>query len=158
MGEIKPVNSQRSSFFDETPPDGVRIARMMEWENGAPKPKYSINFDETIYKQTIQTALALPYRGQFDPETGAYTVEPEFEGLPNGVVAILRIAEQAANGDISAFRELSDRVAGKPKQEVQSTNLNLGYDDWLKQLPDDKNEKQVVEVPSEKAIQNDVFT
>jgi hypothetical protein len=50
-------------------------------------------------------------------------------------LAALRMAQAGAMGDLSATREMMDRVLGKPKQYSENTTLSLTLDDVLMGRP-----------------------
>lgn len=57
------------------------------------------------------------------------------EGLPTKRLRQIarKIAQRAEQGDIRAFAEIVDRLAGKPTQQVQ-TQVSMSHEDWLAQL------------------------
>ena len=61
-------------------------------------------------------------------------IDVEFEGKTNGEVAMMRLTEAAARGDLKALDMLMDRVTGKPKITTENKNLNLTYEDLLDQI------------------------
>jgi hypothetical protein len=74
------------------------------------------------------TALSLPYK------TDPFSVsDEEFVGMTNAEVMLVRMARLAAGGDLSAANVLLDRVLGKPKQSIESKNVNVSYADVLKE-------------------------
>ncbi len=75
------------------------------------------------------TALSLPYkRTEDEKEKG---IGAEFEGMTNIEVAMVRLAEAAAQGDKRALDMLQDRVVGKPMISTENKNINLTYEDFL---------------------------
>lgn len=44
-----------------------------------------------------------------------------------------KIAQRAEQGDIRAFAEIVDRLAGKATQQVQA-QVNMSHEDWLERL------------------------
>lgn len=82
----------------------------------------------------LLAALALPYAGTKDPVTQEVSVEPEYFGLSNAEVMALKIANRAAGGDLDAAKLILDRILGKPKQQVETTNLNLTLGEYLSQI------------------------
>jgi hypothetical protein len=74
------------------------------------------------------------YERERDAILDKYHAEVEkFAGMTNAEVMMVRQAEKAANGDSGAANDILDRVLGKPKQSVESKNLNLTYEDMLKE-------------------------
>jgi len=49
-------------------------------------------------------------------------------------VAMLRLAQSGSEGNISAIREMLDRIMGKPKQYIESSNLNVTLDELLRDI------------------------
>ena len=87
------------------------------------------------------TVLSLPYkRTELEIELG---VDEEYEGKTNGEVALMRLATEAARGNLKAVDMLLDRVTGKPKITTENKNINLTYEDLLDQIA--KNEEMGVE-------------
>ncbi len=75
------------------------------------------------------TVLSLPYRRtKLEIELG---IDEVFEGKTNGEVALMRLAVNAARGDMKAIDMLLDRVTGKPKITTENKNLNLTYENLL---------------------------
>ena len=50
--------------------------------------------------------------------------------LPNGLVASIKILEQAKDGDVQSFNAYMDRMEGRPKQ-VNETEMNFNMRDPL---------------------------
>ncbi len=75
------------------------------------------------------TVLSLPYlRTDFEKEMN---LDERFEGMTNAEVAMILIAEAAANCDQKALDMLQDRVVGKPKMTSENKNINMTYEDLL---------------------------
>lgn len=53
-------------------------------------------------------------------------------------LAAVKLAVQAADGDLNATKELLDRVLGKAKQYSENTNVNMTLDDVLKQMESER--------------------
>lgn len=60
-------------------------------------------------------------------------LEPEFHGLTNAEVMMIRVARRAAAGDFSATDMILDRVLGKPKQSSENVNVKVTYEDFLRE-------------------------
>lgn len=105
----------------------------IKWVNGVPEPVYK-DITPTSIKQLANVALSMPYEGEIDPNLGIKIVEPRFQGMTNAEVMWVKIAEQAASGDLDAAKIILDRVLGKPKQSVESTSLSMTYEQYLEHL------------------------
>lgn len=108
-------------------------ATAIQWVNGVPEPAFR-NINPTSIKQLATTALSLPYVGEFDEELGIFIIEPRFQGLSNAEVMWIKVAEKAAGGDLGATNIILDRILGKPKQSVESANVNMSYQEFLEVL------------------------
>ncbi len=86
------------------------------------------------------TVLSLPYqRDEFEKEMGK---DEEFEGMTNGEVAFIRLANAAAHGDQKALDMLQNRIVGMPKISTENKNINLTYEDFLAAIGEkEENEK-----------------
>lgn len=83
----------------------------------------------------FMASLSLPYEGEYDLETGeALPIPPRFQGLTNIEVAAIKAAERASRGDIETLKFLVERLQGKPKQQVENTNVNISLTDLLKSI------------------------
>ncbi len=105
----------------------------IQWINGVPEPAYK-NITPTSIKQLANVALSMPYEGEFNAELGINVIEPRFQGMSNAEVMWVKLAEQAANGNLDAAKIILDRVLGKPKQSVESTSLSMTYEQYLEHL------------------------
>jgi hypothetical protein len=83
-----------------------------------------------LTKPQIETLAAVALSLPYDDPLG---LDPEFDGMTNAEVMMVRMARKAAAGDLSVASELLDRVLGRPKQSVESKSLNLTYEDFLKE-------------------------
>ncbi len=107
------------------------VQTIIKWVEGKPVPTHIGIMNKEAVAELPITVLSLPYeRTEFEKEMG---VDKEFEGLTNGEVALIIQARRASRGDSRALDMLMDRIVGKPKQQVESKNLNLTYEDWLKE-------------------------
>lgn len=105
----------------------------IEWVNGVPEPVYK-NITPSSVKQLANTALSLPYQGEYIPELDTYIIEPRFQGMSNAEVMWIKMAEKAATGDLKAAEMILDRVLGKPKQSVESATMTMNYTEFLDYL------------------------
>ena len=62
--------------------------------------------------------------------------DPKYEGMTRLEVAILSLARDAAT-DPDARKEFLDRSMGKPRQRVDSMNVNVTLQGFLEQLADE---------------------
>lgn len=65
--------------------------------------------------------------------------DPRFQGKTRLEAAVLSLAEDAPH-DPQARTEFLDRVMGKPRQRVDSTNLNVTLSGFLEQLAEEESE------------------
>jgi hypothetical protein len=104
------------------------------FKDGTPviEDKYIISKHD-IEKITMH-ALSLPYEGHMHPGTHEMVFDSRFEGMLNAEVIEHQLVAAAVAGDLTAVRDIKDRLLGKPKQQVESTSIRLGYDDYLMEL------------------------
>lgn len=95
--------------------------------DGTPIINAAPTFTKAQIGEMALAALSLPYH---DP----LGLEPEFAGVTNAEVMMIKMARKAATGDIAATEMLLDRVLGKPKQTSEVQSLHLTYEDFLKDL------------------------
>lgn len=48
----------------------------------------------------------------------------------------LAIFERALNGDTKAFEVIRDTIGEKPKEQIESTNIEMSYEDYIKKIED----------------------
>ncbi|MDP7429978.1 MAG: hypothetical protein QGG97_00350 [Flavobacteriales bacterium] len=88
-------------------------------------------------------ALSLPYeRSEKDV---FLEKDSEFEGMTNAEVMNVRLARNAAKGDMDAIKTLQDRVLGKPKQQIESRSITETYTQYLERLAAAEEEKNLTE-------------
>lgn len=114
--------------------------KLIKWVDGTPVPYHQKPFNSDQIKQLIYAAATLPYEGvpyQVDPNDPAsiqYFVEPRFKGMTNAEVTAIRLAENAAFGNMEAVNSFYDRTLGKPKMAVETVNVSMGYQEFLDTL------------------------
>jgi hypothetical protein len=91
------------------------------------------------------TALSSPYSGFRNPETGMMEVEPEYFGMTNYEVIWLRMAQMAAQGSLDHAKYVMDRTIGRPKQSIESTNININYENFLDRLVQEETVNTIFE-------------
>jgi hypothetical protein len=102
------------------------------WKDDLPQTRSGQTMQRNHLQNLYHAALALPYKGEWNPDSQSWQVEPELRGLTNGEVMVLRQVRKAADGDSKAAENVLDRTLGKPKQAIESTNLNVSWRDVLK--------------------------
>lgn len=112
-----------------------RPKRLIEYDkDGVPHPYTEMRIPKSQVDNVLLAALNLPYDGCYDPVTGEAILEAEFDGLNYLEVGMIKMARRAASGDMDSFKYLVDRVAGKAKQAIETTNVNLTLQDVLSQM------------------------
>ena len=48
----------------------------------------------------------------------------------------IAIFERALNGDTKAFEIIRDTIGEKPKEQIESTNIEMSYEDYIKKIED----------------------
>ena len=48
----------------------------------------------------------------------------------------LAILQRAMNGDTKAFEVIRDTIGEKPKEQIESTNVEMSYEDYIKKIED----------------------
>lgn len=48
----------------------------------------------------------------------------------------IAIFERALNGDTKAFEVIRDTIGEKPKEQIESTNVEMSYEDYIKKIED----------------------
>lgn len=117
---------------------------IIKWVEGRPVPtKREIITKEAVADLPI-TVLSIPYRRT--PLEIEFKIDVHLEGMTNGEVMMLRVAEDAARGDHKAADMLLDRILGKPKMVSENTNLNVNYTDLLEEFAkeDESESKETI--------------
>ncbi len=135
-----------------------------DWRDGYPYPRALAPYTGEGYRSEFPAAAAQIYRpkkwrdwddkAQCGKEgcTGCYLEaggmmpgEDEFEGMTVTRVAAIRNARSASYGDFDAFDRQSDRVIGKPKQEVSTLNITMDVASVLDRIMIADQEKLKIE-------------
>nr|DAS93912.1 MAG TPA: hypothetical protein [Caudoviricetes sp.] len=48
----------------------------------------------------------------------------------------IAIFERALNGDTKAFEVIRDTIGEKPKEQIENTNIEMSYEDYIKKIED----------------------
>lgn len=117
---------------EPTPEPGALTVqrRLVAWDptTQAPTVKTVPMIPKSEIHNLAQAALSLPYH---DP----IGLEPEFAGMTNAEVMVIKLSREAARtGDSSLIETLLDRVLGKPKQSAEVLQVRANYEDYLKEL------------------------
>ena len=116
----------------QVPPSSKHFKKIIKWVDGAPVPAYRQILTNTSIQQLPLTVISMPYERTLEEELN--NIDPEFEGLSNGEVMLIRLAREAASGDPSAMTILLDRILGKPKFQAEIKTLSMNYQDFLEEL------------------------
>jgi hypothetical protein len=128
-----PVNDRANAVLPS-----AALGKVIEWKDGKPIPVTKPILSKDKIANIAQAAISLEYREEDD----VLGIDKEYYGLSIAEVLFIKMARSAAStGDIKVISALLDRVLGKPKQEVESKNLNMTYQDFLEQLA--RNEGEV---------------
>ena len=87
---------------------------------------------DTSISQIAESCLETVAQDKYDGD------DPRFQGKTRLEAAVLSLAKDATL-DADARREFLDRIMGKPKQRVDSVNVNMNLNDYLKQIADEEN-------------------
>jgi|TARA_B100001971_G_C18158369_1_gene519937 hypothetical protein len=113
------------------------------WEDGIPRVELRQMITKEVLVDLPVAALSLPYeRSEKDV---FLEKDSEFEGMTNAEVMNVRLARNAAKGDMDAIKTLQDRVLGKPKQQIESRSITETYTQYLERLAAAEEEKNLTE-------------
>lgn len=127
--------------------------KRIEWVNGMPVPVTDKPFTKETTRSLVNISMSTEYTPKYKRDSnGCETEELEegeerFIGLAVGEVMILRACDQAAWGDLDAFKYLMDRVIGKPVQATENININGTIEDYLSAVADQVTVQDVVSEP-----------
>ena len=160
MADNEETGAASPARKDLLPPSGLKggaLRRTITWgRDGLPVPTNVPLLSKPGIENLAVVAASLPYKvpdlvlppapavdaSKMDAERyelekarliAEHEAELEFDGLTNAEVMFIKIARRAASGDSAAENTLLDRMLGKPKQSVESKNLNLTYEDLLRE-------------------------
>lgn len=120
--------------FKRIPKAEIVAERYIDWEDGMPILKYRNVVKKEALVELTRHAISQPYEGEWDSFFQCYIKDPRFDGMTKAEVAQHKLADKAAAGDTDALKEITDRLVGKSKQQVETKNLNIGYEDYLLEL------------------------
>ena len=112
----------------------VSVERYIDWEDGMPVLRYRNVVKKEALAELKRHALSQHYEGEWCDILQCYIIDPRFEGMTKVEVMEHRLIDKAVSGNIEAIKEVNDRLLGKPKQQVESKNLNITYEDYLLEL------------------------
>lgn len=125
------------------------------WRNGLPYPEFGEPHTPETMLGLIKATARLPYEPQLDPTTQQIPPdEQKFVGMDMLEVANYKRAQRAATGSLEDLKSIEDRVIGKPKQQIESVQINATLQEWLEALPD-PTPKEIAEVTVIPAIEVD---
>jgi len=107
----------------------TRLTRWVTDDQGRPRPvpTYEHMYSVEDVKQMQMASASNKYKLMRDHEGNLAPGEQDYDGMACLEVALDRRAQAAAQGDLMALNQLEDRIVGKPKQEVQNTNISLSF-------------------------------
>jgi len=120
-------------------PPATRRNYEIVWENGVPRavvpqPKFSKANASNLLAELSVLNLNFPYDGD----------NPKYFGKSQGEAIAGQFVDAAAAGDMSAIKELMDRVMGKPQQNIKSVQVKGTLGDFLDTL--DTSEEDVIDI------------
>jgi len=118
-------------YLDPANEDNYPSNRYIRWVNGKAVPYDRKPLHKDAAQSIYNSWAALPYEGAWDADIQQKVINPEYVGMLNLEVLIVEQFKRAQAGDQKAISEIMDRILGKPKQSVESTNMNLSYTDFL---------------------------
>ena len=122
-------------------PEYKAAGKLIRWENGVPIPCTKRIVKPENIQDIIQAAVSLPFTVDDDD----YDLYPELYGLSYAEVAAIKLARNAAKGDTTAINALLDRMVGKPKQSIETKNLNMSYQDYLDKVGKQTQEQEALQ-------------
>lgn len=148
---IQMIQSENGTYV---PRSQIYSERYVDWEDGMPVVRYKNVVRKEAINELTRHALSQPYEGEWDPVEKCFVIDPRFEGMTKAEVIEHRLVDKAAAGNVEAIKEIKDRLMGKPKQQVESKNLNISYEDYLTELA--RSEGMLDDEPSEES--NDTYS
>lgn len=115
-------------------PSNAYVEPYIVWENGIPIKKHKLVVAKEDIQEMKMHAASQIYRGDWDPVNEAFIPDPRYEGLTKIEVAQHKLMDRAASGDIQALGQIEDRILGKPKQQVESLQVNATLESFLENV------------------------
>lgn len=130
----------------------VCFTSAIRWVDGLPVPVARPMISKEGIRQLPQAVMSLQYEGNpNDP-----LEDPEYLKMTNAEVMLIKLANNAGRGDIDATRMLLEYSIGKPKQEIESKQLKLTYQDYLEEIAR-KEQEEGVGSPVADTVATDVY-
>jgi len=120
----------------------VEVERYVKMVDGVPEIGYRNIIKEEALPVLKRHALSQPYLGEWDTTQQKYKIDPRYVGMTKAEVIEHKKVDLACAGDLAAMKEIDDRLLGKPKQQVETKNLNMTYDDFLRNLALQEDERE----------------
>ena len=121
------------------------MAMLVKWENGKPVPVYI----EPVTPQRVTTfmreAAGREYVPMVDGNGDMLPGEEQFIGMTKLQVGIERKADRVARGDNEALEEYLDRLAGKPKQQVETLQVTATLQDFLTYMKEEESKDPTID-------------
>ncbi len=108
--------------------------KLLKFVDGVPVPYTDMVLPKNQLDNVLLAAMSLPYTGTYCPIQKDMVLEEEYCGLTNIEVAAIKTAKKAASGQTEDLRFVMERLLGKPKQQVENTNVNVSLAEYLKAL------------------------
>ena len=145
---MPPQNVRRGGMLDPR-------AELLDWSDGTPVLSQEPLFRKDTVQQIIGLELMREYTPPIDPETGQPSdVDIRYLGKTQLEAMLGKLVLAAADGIPSARQEVLDRFIGKPKQQVESVQMNMNYQQWLDYIADTVEDEPVQDEPIKHPIVN----
>jgi hypothetical protein len=111
-------------------------------KNGHP---YAVLREPTTPKKIVTNicaALSAPYEPKCNLDGEILPEELKYVGMSKSEVGIDKLANGFAAGEIDATKLLLDRVIGKPKQQIESIQVQIGINEYLTALAEQEKNSQ----------------
>ena len=111
-------------------------------------------------KAILEKVLALPV-GDFD--LPRYGISSEFEGrrMTKAELLMIQLVERGCGGDMTAIKEILDRLLGKPAQFINAEVKTTTYYDFLMQIVHDEQRDKPIKTiqvkPEPEQIDHDLL-
>lgn len=109
-------------------------ARMIEWVDGVP----TLVNTQVIPKESVPDLIAAAMSAPFEDSLGLF---PQYRGLTNLEVSLIRMANQSADGSLDHLNFLMNRWLGAPKATTEVKKLTMTYQDLLDAMAQDEKNK-----------------